>query len=370
MKKVVNVFAIVLVATSMMSSSLIALKEPTRSSSKKPLVLQPTKMVTIKPPYGYYVAPVRARYSKSEVDIVRRMQKIALTWNSDTQPIGNTLRWRIEPSAANSPTLALGIKAFYAARAFLSIPINESTVPITIIVGRTQEFLRQQVNALGCQPQLALYEGAYIMGATICNRSVIVINLTGYLFVRSLTQRITTAMEQRREPALSATSYLIVGRNISGLAHEWAHVARNRLTDGFVPDNEPAWFREGLGEVISGLALVKSTNNRLTYNHFHMIRLRKFSNWYDLCGGRLSKFRANNSLPRGCEYLRGAAALELLIANYGGIPKIVSLYEHMRATGDFFSSFKFVYKMTVPQFEVRADKYTSYISQAERYGKR
>jgi hypothetical protein len=176
-------------------------------------------------------------------------------------------------------------------------------------------------------------------------------------------------MEQRREPPLAATSYRIVGRNISGLAHEWAHVARNRLTNGFVPDNEPAWFREGLGEIISGLALVKSTRNRMTYNHFHMIRLRKFSNWYDTCGASLSKFRSNNSVPRGCEYLRGASAIELLIANYGGIPKIVALYENMRESGDFFSVFKFTYKMSVAQFEARADNYARYISQAERYGK-
>jgi hypothetical protein len=369
MKKIVKVFVVASIATLMISSSSIALQDTSRPQQKTPLVLNPTKMVTIKPPYGYYVAPIRARYSKSEVDIVRRMQNIALTWSSANQPIGNTLRWRIEASAADSPTIAIAIPAFYAARAFLSIPINESTTPITIIIGRTQAFLRQQVNALACQPQLALYEGEYIMGATICNRSVIVINLTGYLFVRSLTQKITTEMEQRREPSLAKTSYRIVGRNISGLAHEWAHVARNRLTDGFVPDDEPAWFREGLGEVISGLALVKSTNNRMTYNHFHMIRLRKFSNWYDACGASLSKFRRNNSVPRGCEYLRGASAIELLIANYGGIPKIVSLYERMRESEDFFSSFKAVYKMTVAQFEARADNYARYISQAERYGK-
>lgn len=369
MKKIAKVLIIIFIATSMLSSSLIALEEPTRPLDRTPLILQPTKMVTIKPPYGYYVAPVRARYSKSEVDIVRRMQKIADTWNSDLQSVGNSVRWRIEPSAQNSVTLKIGMKAFNAARALLYIQNSESTLPITIIVGRTQEFLRQQVNGLGCQPQLALYEGDYIMGATICNRSVIVINLTGYLFLRSLTQQITTAMEQRREPPLSAMSYLIVGRNISGLAHEWAHVARNRLTDGFVPDNEPAWFREGLGEVISGLALARSSNGRVSYNHFHMIRLRKFSNWYDKCDGQLSRFRSNNSLPLGCEYLRGAAAIELLIANYGGMQKIVSLYENLRESGDFFSSFKFVYKMTVTQFEARADKYAAYISQAERYGK-
>jgi hypothetical protein len=41
----------------------------------------------------------------------------------------------------------------------------------------------------------------------------------------------------------------------------------------------------------------------------------------------------------------------------------------MRESGDFFSSFKVVYKMTVAQFEARADNYARYISQAERYGK-
>lgn len=369
MKKSWLVAVVAIIASTFISTSSIALQQPPRTPIQKPFVLQPTRVVTIRPPYGYYVPPIRTRFSKSETDIVRRMQNIALNWNSDTQPIGNTLRWRIEPSAANSPTLALGMKAFYAARAFLSIPINESTVPITIIVGRTQEFLRLQVNSLGCQPQLALYEGVYIMGATVCNRSVIVINLTGYFFVRSLTQKITLAMEQRAEPALSATSYIIVGRNISGLAHEWTHVARNRLTDGFIPDDEPAWFREGLGEVVSGLALVKASNNRMNYTHFHVTRLRKFSNWYDKCGARLSKFRANGSVPSGCEYLRGAAALELLIANYGGLPKIALLYSHMRESGSFFASFKHVYGMSIAQFEARADNYARYISQAEHYGK-
>jgi hypothetical protein len=369
MKKVVKVLVVAFVATLMISSSSIALQDSSRPLQEKPQVLNPTKMVTIKPLYGYYASPVRARFSKSEVDIVRRMQIIAKTWNPEIPPVGNTLRFRIEPAAANSPTLAIGIQAFYAARTFLSVPINESTVPITIIIGRTQEFLRQQVNALGCQPKLGLFSGNYIMGATICNRSVIVINLTGYFFVRSLNQRITSEMEQRPEPAISKTSYVIVGRNISGLAHEWTHVARNRLTNGFVPDDEPAWFREGLSEVISGLALVRSNTIGKTYTHFHMIRLRKFSNWYDKCGGSLSKFRKNGSLPSGCEYLRGAAALELLIANYGGLPKIVSLYEHMRESGSFFNSFKFTYKMTVGQFEARADNYARYISQAEHYGK-
>lgn len=369
MKKYLKTFTVAIFAIAMLSSTTSAMANPSKIVSEKPLVLEPTRIVTIKPPYGYYSSPVRVRLSRSEIDIIRRLQNLAANWKSLTPPPTNLIRWRIEPIAENSRTVALNISAFHAARAFLSVPFNDATKSIVIIIGRTQEFIRQQVNALGCQPNLALYEGAYIMGATICNRSVIVINLTGYLFVRYLGQPITAQMEQRAEPAISATSYIIADRNLSGLAHEWTHVARNRLTDGFIPDNEPAWFREGLAEIISGLSRVKASNGRMTYLHFHIIRMRKFSNWPNSCGARLSTFRGNSDRPGGCEYLRGAAALELLIANYGGISKIVKLYEHMRESGDFLSSFARTYGMTVSQFEARADKYARYISQAEHYGK-
>ena len=369
MKKILRSIAVVILTTAMLSSTTNALNNSSHNLVEQPFVLEPTKLVTIRPPYGFYVAPIRTRLAKSEVDIVRRLQNLAINWESASPPPINLIRWRIEPSAANSPTIALGIEAFHAARAFLSVPFNDATRSIVVIIGRTQEFLRTQVNALGCQPNLALYQGAYIMGATICNRSVIVINLTGYLFVRSLSQKITLEVEQKTEPPISATSYILVDRNLSGLAHEWTHVARNRLTDGFIPDNEPAWFREGLAEIVSGLSRVKASNGRMTYLHFHVIRLRKFSNWPNSCGARLTTFRGNSALPGGCEYLRGAAALELLIANYGGLTKIVSLYSHMRESGDFLASFKFTYGMTLGQFEARADNYARYISQAQHYGK-
>ncbi len=369
MKKTLRTIAVVILATAMLSSTSNALNNSSNNLVEQPFVLEPTKLVTIRPPYGFYVAPIRTRLAKSEVDIVRRLQNLAINWESASPPPTNLIRWRIEPAAANSPTIALGIEAFHAARAFLSVPFNDATKSIVVIIGRTQEFLRTQVNTLGCQPNLALYQGAYIMGATICNRSVIVINLSGYLFVRSISQTITGAMEQKPEPPISATSYILVDRNLSGLAHEWTHVARNRLTDGFIPDNEPAWFREGLAEIVSGLSRVKASNGRMTYLHFHVIRLRKFSNWPNSCGARLTTFRGNSALPGGCEYLRGAAALELLIANYGGLTKIVSLYSHMRESGDFLASFKFTYGMTLGQFEARADNYARYISQAQHYGK-
>jgi hypothetical protein len=369
MKKFWLAAVIALINAALFSTSLSALPDDQSPSIHSPFVLEPTKVVTIKPPYGFYVAPIRTRLAKSEVDIIRRLQNLAVNWESASPPPINLIRWRIEPSVAASPTIALGIEAFHAARAFLSVPLNDATKSIVIVIGRTQEFLRTQVNLLGCQPNLALYQGAYIMGATICNRSVIVINLTGYLFVRSLSQKISLAMEQKPEPPISATSYILVDRNLSGLAHEWTHVARNRLTDGFIPDNEPAWFREGLAEVVSGLSRVKASNGRMTYLHFHVIRLRKFSNWPNSCGARLKNFRGNSALPGGCEYLRGAAAVELLIANYGGLTKIVNLYSHMRESGDFLASFQFTYGMSLGQFELRADNYARYISQAEHYGK-
>lgn len=353
---IASLFIIATIAT---TNSAHALQQRHLSDS-----LQPTKVVTFRPFYGYSPQRVSARLSQSEVVITRRMQSLADTWNPVTPPPTNLLNWRIEPSVAGSRTMALAIDAFHEARAFLSVPVNSGTVQIAIIVGRTQNFIQKQVAEFGCKPTLATSSGIYLMGATICNRNVIVINLTGYLFLRSITQPITSFMETRSEPSLSSMSYLIVDRNLSSLAHEWTHVARNRLSDGFVPDNEPAWFREGLAEIISGLSRVKASKGKYRYAHFHIIRLRKFANWPNTCGIRLFKFRTETEFPYGCEYLAGGAAVELLIAKYGGISKIIALYDNIRITGDFLESFTNTYQMSLREFERRADIYAKYISQA------
>jgi len=306
------------------NAAVIALERPTS--------LNPTRVVSFRPNYGYSAERVRVRLSQSEVDIIARMQRIADTWESASLP-----------------------------------PTNIRTVQIAIIIGRTQKYIQEQVAEFGCKPTLATSNGIYLMGATICNRNVIVINLTGYLFLRSVTQPITASMEARREPVLSSMSYLIVDRNLSSIAHEWTHVARNRLSDGFVPDNEPAWFREGLAEVISGLSRVKASAGRYRYSHFHIIRLRKFANWPNICGIRLTRFRTNGDFASGCEYLSGGAAVELLLAKYGGIPKVITLYSHLRESGDFLESFKYTYGMSLREFERRADIYAKYISQAANW---
>lgn len=361
---------VVVLACTTLSQTDVLLAETTRIdySDNRITPLTPTKVVSITPPYGYVPGPVRVRLSKSEQDIIRILQNIAVNWDSAYPPPENLLEWRIEESARTSRTLALSINALRATRAFLSVPANFGTFPIIAIVGRTQKFLKSQVASLGCASSVQEVGGDYLMGATICNRRVIVINLTGYFFLTSATQKITPLMEARPEPPIRATLYTKVDRNLSGLAHEWVHVARNRLTNGFVPDNEPAWFREGLAEVISGLSRVRASNGRMSYMDFHVIRLRKFSNWSRNCLSPLRAYRQTSETVSGCEYLRGAAAIEMLLARRGGIPKILELFGNITSTNDFFASFRQVYGLSVSSFEKQADLYASYIRSVNRIG--
>ncbi len=329
--------------------------------------LQPTKVVTVIPKYGYATGPIRVRLSHSEVEIIQRLQK------ASTRPIINpynatsTALFRIEPAIGLSPTIELGKKAMTAVGELLTSPLDALSNRTFIVVGRTQEFILKTLNSIGCFPEMNEIGGAFLMGATICDRQVIVINLTGYLFLKSSSQKLTTEMQTWPEPPIGATSYLIVDRNISGLAHEWVHVARSYISHGLIADNEPAWFREGLAEVISGMARVRASTSRMTYLDFHVIRLRKFANWPSSCRKSTSEYRGNSTGVSGCEYLRGAVAVELLVANYGGVESIVKLYEDMRRTGDFFASFRHIYGMTTTDFEHRADKYATYITQAATY---
>jgi hypothetical protein len=324
----------------------------------------PTKVVTISPRFGYVPTAVRVRLSASEVDVISRMQAMLGAWTAPYPQVDNGTTWKIESSAVSSPTLNYAVRILKEAQRIFPVQHDDTTVPVTFIVGRTQGFIKQQIAAIGCTPSAAIVNGVYLMGATVCNRNVVVINLTGYFFLRAASQPITSRMEQRAEPALSATSYLVIDRNFSAIAHEWVHVARNRLSGEFVPDNEPAWFREGLAEVISGLARVRSFGRSYPYLHFHVIRLRKFFDWNSRCPGPLRNYRSNGQIPSGCEYMKGAIATELLLAKYGGVGKIYELQRRIGETGDFLSAFRATYGISVSTFERRADLYTSYIARA------
>ena len=345
-----------------------AASNPDQLVSTRVSSLYPTKVVTIIPPRGYAPRPVRARLSKSEQDIIRILEKTAKNWNSRFPPPQKILQWRLEPSVKGSRTLELSINILNTTRAFLSVPANIGTFPIVIIVARSQKFIKEQVASLGCRTSIEINGGQYLMGATICDRRVIVINLTGYFFLKSTNQVITPRMERRREPLLSKTHFAEVDRNLSGLAHEWTHVARNQLTNGFVPNNEPAWFREGLAEMISGLSRVRASKGLMSYMEFHVIRIRKFSNWVENCKKPLRSYRLTSKTLSGCEYLRGAAAIELLLARHGGIQKVIDLFGNITSTNDFFASFRQVYGLSVSSFEKRADIYAKDIRAAARIG--
>ena len=313
--------------------------------------------VTVTPPFGYSPAPVRVRLTSTEVSVVARLQSIATRWNRGVPVPEEGIIWKVEPSARTSPTLAVARHVMSHARQLLSLMEQGSPAPTWIVVGRTQEFLRKTTDSIGCTPDLSTTHGEFLMGLTACGRRVIVINLTGYLFLRSTTQESTHYMETRREPPMSAVTYTFATRNISSLAHEWFHVARAKVSDGYVPDNEPAWFREGMAEITAGLSMVRAYPTRADYMEFHVVRIRRFMDWSRRCIGPLSAFRDGRT-PDMCTYTRGAAAIELLLARHGGIARIGELDRDAARTGDFLAAFRRNYGMSMTTFEREADVYT------------
>ena len=332
-----------------------------------PPILEPTKTVVTRPLYGFYNGPIRTRLSKSEVDAIRRLQWIATTWQPRIAVVPIPVTWLIEEGTMPSPTLSIAIDALAQAKLLQAREDGKSLIIKTIILGRSQKFIRDTLLSLNCNPDLSRTYEQYLMGATVCNRRVIVINLTGYYFLTNPRIKLTTELEIQPEPPLKKTNYLIVNRNISSLAHEWTHVVRDRPTVGPLGANEPVWLREGMAEIVSGLSLVRASKGKMTYEEYHVIRIRKFSNWPDQCRLSLTEYRDTSISLGGCEYLRGAAAIELLLASYGGIGRVQLLYEDANELGDFEASFERVYGMTLREFEVRADQYSQYIIQAGGY---
>lgn len=335
--------------------------QPTAQSAV-PNVLYPMKLVAVKPAYGIPSRTFRAYISKSEVDIVRRLQLIAV----EPYPILAIPlpppELIVEPGIENSKTFNLASLALRSSETLLGHRRGSYEFKSHFIIGRTQKWIKEQVAKLGCVVDLSRTGGVFLMGSTICNQTIVVINLTGYFFITSAGQKITSALEARAEPLFSKTDYRIISRNISSMAHEWVHIARNGISSGFSAGNEPAWLREGMAEIISGLAMVRASVGFNNYLKFHVIRFHKFSNIARSCPNPLSTYRRSTFLLSNCEYLLGGLAVELLIANYGGLDKLISLYDDVHETNDFNRSFINIYGMSIRSFESRADKYSRYVA--------
>jgi hypothetical protein len=336
--------------------ALIAFAQPSLAA---PRVDPPagSTVVTITPPYGYWTPPVRVRLSRAENRVVTRLQRLAMTWRLPEDAVPAKLVWHVEPAAQSSPTLALAKRIMSGARKILAWDGVYVVEPVEVVVSRTQGYINSTVSRLGCAADLEATDGVWLMGASVCNGRVIVINLTGYLFLRRAGQVITPALERAPELKLSRTWYLIVARNMRGLAHEWTHSARLAFAITGATRDEPAWFREGLAETISGLASVRATGGHVSYLEYHVMNQRKFSKWTSTCRAPLSRYRATGSAVSGCEYFSGAAATAILLADHGGIARVLKLYRVSAEIKDWPTAFKVTYGMSLEFFEAKADRY-------------
>lgn len=354
-RRMLNFWAVAVVAT----GSFMFTTSPVHAAFVRGL--EPVTTVTITPPYGYWNPPIRVKLSATERRVIARLGREALTWNAPDADIGRPVVWHVEPVARSSPSLALSRKVLATARSLLAWDGADVPAPVDIVVGRTQDYMEKTVESLGCTPQRTLGEAAFLMGSTICNGSVIVINLTGYLFIRSRDQRLTPYLEGLREPSIAATWYLIADRNMRNLAHEWVHVARFSPVSLRIARNEPIWMREGMAENLSGMAAVRATRGNLSYLEHHVISVRKFSRWTATCTKPLRAYRSKETGDGGCEYFAGAAATSLLLADHGGLTRLHEYYRAADAIGDWITAFSVVYGMTLEQFEAKADRYIAQI---------
>ena len=321
------------------------------------------RTVTVDPAFGRHVGAVRVAMTADELSTVRRMTQIA------ANPVGGSMdestlgvpgvaqlaTWYVEDSAIDSRTLILSRKVLASIQQLLATVGLVRIEPTAIVVARTQDYINDTLSSIGCRPDLSRTSGLHLMGEIVCNRHVIVINLTGYFFLVSEGDLLTPELESRREPAMRSTDYRIADRNISGLAHEWAHIARVSLTGGLVAADEPVWFGEGMAELLTGLAKVRAFPSRMSYSTFHVVRLRKFADWGRVCGGSLRDYR--RATASGCEYHLGAMAVEYLVARMGGLSKLIDLIRASSRTLEFAVAFRSVYGVSLSSFERTVDAY-------------
>jgi hypothetical protein len=324
------------------------------------------RYLLITPVIGRYQRPFRVFMTTRELDVMTRMGARLRAARKVPRSIVNTGTFHVEPGSEKSPMfVSQRIVLRELQRVLEKYNGTIADWKVDIIVGRTQEFLKSKLRDLGCLTNLVSTDGVLQMGAALCERHFLVDNLTGYMFLRSSGDVLTDRMEQAREPNVSTVPYLVAMRNLSGLAHEWAHIYRAAGQDGRVFSDEPAWVREGLAEVWAGIAIVNSNIIRMTYTDWHVIRLRRFLDWSRRCNVKLIDFRLGSAAMNGCEYFIGPLAVELLIARHGGLENLIKVFHLNDPEQGFLDDFEDVYGMTLADFEKEADAYIAGIREAE-----
>ena len=354
----------ILTALIILTASVMPANAATKATSDENTVYPAgdNAAVFVTPAFGKYPKPLLVSMTPAEIRVISNSQEQVDSLAGVNPLTARLVTWYIEPSAANSPTLKLARRSLIATQAmFEALGIYDAKAT-SIVIGRTQKFIKNTVSNLGCDPDLSRMNGQYLMGASVCSDTIIVMNLTGYLFLTSSNQRVTPAMELRPEPTISSMNYLVVDRNISGLSHEWAHSVRTLMAGGDVPPGEPAWMREGFAELVAGISRVRAFPIRMSYLDFHAIKVHLFSNWPARCQYGLRTYANNSDILAGCEYYKGLMAVELLLSDFGGLAKLMKLYKDTSILRSFEASFKTNYNMTLPEFEVLGDQYINDIA--------
>ena len=185
------------------------------------------RYVQVKPLIGYAIRPIRKFVTFAEFEVIRKVDQRVRAMDDLDERGDAIVAWHVESDVEYSPTYRLQQQILRSLRRMLvGVHGFTSGYKMDIVVGRTQGFIMSILDRLGCDPELSAFDGQILMGAALCNRRVLVTNLTGYLFLRNPDQRITVQMERRKEPPLFETPYQIVARNSSSLAHEWMHFYR------------------------------------------------------------------------------------------------------------------------------------------------
>lgn len=333
-----------------------------------PFTAEKGVIIRVTPAFGAHPEVVEVRTTRAERNVIGLMTRSIDTYRGTIASsllaprTATSVVWKVESSASSSRTLQLS-RQVLAQVQFLFESLGLIRADRTyVVVGRTQQFINDTLEGLDCFPNLVRTGGVHLMGATVCNRRVIVLNLTGYFFLRRAGDVLTTALESRAEPNLGRVDYRIADRNISGLAHEWVHVARASANDGQVAPDEPAWVREGFAELMAGVARVLTFPSRMNYSVFHVVRIRKFTDWEGLCPEPLRRYREDADLLAGCEYYLGAVAMEYLVATKGGLPKAIELFRRSAELLSFSKAFRETYGESFDSFEQRADAYARAIA--------
>jgi len=322
--------------------------------------------VYVEPLLGKSPRPIRVFLSNAERRTLRQLEIVTSKVKNRRQIDDSLVRWHIEPSALVSPTMLLQRRVLYALREMLEGADGVTARwSVDIVVGRTQEYILGMLKGLGCEPNLASQGGQILMGAAVCGRRYIVSNISGYLYLTKPGQRVTAEMEQLAEGPLFASSYKVVARNTSALAHEWMHIYRAAGLKGQVAPDEPKWFSEGFAEIWAYVAKVREFNRPNGFLRMHVTRLRGFSNWARDCPGPLSRYRSGASAA-GCEYHLGILAMEYLIANYGGLEKTTKAFRDNGGETSFRAGFEALFGISLEQFESEADRYIEIVRAAER----